>query len=224
MKKCRSCKEEKALEEFSKTSDRCRACWRIYMRGKLKRIRLELAGDLPEKTCWRCHRTLLIESFAWKERRNDGRLQECRDCHDPDGPKQCPRCGEIKPRSEFHRKRNGRSSYCKPCNTEYGREQNWRRYYALAPEEYKAMADRQGGCCAICGKAVEVLWVDHDHSCCPGATETCGKCRRGLLCMTCNGGLGMFLDDIDTLQRAIEYLKFHRTALAEAHGVLFKVA
>lgn len=42
--------------------------------------------------------------------------------------------------------------------------------------------------------------------------------------MTCNGGLGMFLDDIDTLQRAIEYLKFHRTALAEAHGVLFKVA
>lgn len=42
--------------------------------------------------------------------------------------------------------------------------------------------------------------------------------------MMCNGGLGMFLDDVETLKKAIAYLETHENAVALAHGVLFRVA
>jgi hypothetical protein len=47
-----------------------------------------------------------------------------------------------------------------------------------------------------------VLHIDHDHK-----THE----FRGLLCSTCNTGLGHFKDNIDTLLEAIEYLKKSRS-------------
>jgi len=68
----------------------------------------------------------------------------------------------------------------------------------MSLEEYIQLFDAQEGLCAVCLKAVEGnLYVDHDHV--TGLV-------RGLLCRTCNLGLGHFKDDTKLLLKAVNYL------------------
>ncbi|MBT2484757.1 MULTISPECIES: endonuclease domain-containing protein [unclassified Microbacterium] len=63
--------------------------------------------------------------------------------------------------------------------------------------------------CDICGSDEPGgldFAIDHDHACCP-VSPACGQCVRGVLCTSCNMGLGAFGDDIDTLRAAITYLE-----------------
>lgn len=75
--------------------------------------------------------------------------------------------------------------------------------YGITLEDYETMLQEQGGSCAIC-KSLEPgdknlnFHVDHCH-----ATNKV----RGLLCNTCNLGLGYFHDSVEDLTNAIEYLK-----------------
>ena len=75
--------------------------------------------------------------------------------------------------------------------------------YGLSTADYDALLAKQGGGCAICGAMKpgrddrQHLYIDHDH-------ET-GRVR-GLLCSTCNTGLGMFAEDVDRMRVAIAYL------------------
>lgn len=67
------------------------------------------------------------------------------------------------------------------------------------------MLSIQNFSCAICGgndfeRIGRVLSVDHDHK--------TGKVR-GLLCLTCNSGLGIFKDDPVLLKKASSYLEEH---------------
>jgi hypothetical protein len=65
-------------------------------------------------------------------------------------------------------------------------------------KEYLALDKKQKGVCAICKKKdkSKKLSVDHCHT----------KLKvRGLLCSTCNIGLGMF-NNISLLKKAISYL------------------
>lgn len=82
-----------------------------------------------------------------------------------------------------------------------------RRRFGLSPTEYKRLLALQGGGCAICGAETSVngqrLAVDHDHT--TGAI-------RGLLCRSCNLGIGYFRDNPDLLARAVEYLNRSRSA------------
>lgn len=79
------------------------------------------------------------------------------------------------------------------------------------------MMNEQGGVCDICkqpettrrGDVVLDLAVDHDHACCPGSANSCGKCVRALICGQCNKGLGAFRDDTDLMRTAIAYLDKH---------------
>ena len=75
-----------------------------------------------------------------------------------------------------------------------------KKHFNLTPEEYASMLEEQGGICRICGNPPtdkKALCVDHNHD--TGAV-------RGLLCSTCNTGLGQFQDSPDMLQKAREYL------------------
>jgi hypothetical protein len=71
------------------------------------------------------------------------------------------------------------------------------------PDLFNATLAAQGGACGICKVDLASLTrqsvhADHCH-----LTGT----PRGILCVTCNTGLGKFKDDPAMLQRAIDYLR-----------------
>jgi ribosomal protein S14 len=79
------------------------------------------------------------------------------------------------------------------------------KQYSMTIEEFEAMSILQNNQCLICGNENSIsrhgtpmkLAVDHNHK--------TGKVR-GLLCTWCNLGLGKFRDDVELLQKAIDYL------------------
>lgn len=109
-------------------------------------------------------------------------------------------------------------SQCTKCRVAYNktyREENKEKFlaverksklkitYGITPEQYDVMLTKQNGRCAICstkkpGGRTKMFFIDHCHS--TGSI-------RGLLCMRCNTGLGLFLDSPKFLANAISYLK-----------------
>lgn len=83
-----------------------------------------------------------------------------------------------------------------------------KQQYGLTEAQWYAMRDAQGGGCAICGRAegwkanAGMLVVDHCHS--------TGRVR-GLLCPSCNRGLGQFEDEPARLIAAAAYVEAHLT-------------
>lgn len=71
--------------------------------------------------------------------------------------------------------------------------------YGLTKEDYTSLLESQENKCAICGQDAQTrMVVDHCHA--------TGKVR-GLLCNSCNCGLGFFQDNVGFMQKAIEYIK-----------------
>ena len=133
--------------------------------------------------------------------------------------KTCSKCRTTRPSGEFSKNRQSRDGlnrHCKRCTREQyisnsdkinARHRDAR--YGLLAGAWEALFESQGRRCAICGSASPRGrgWAtDHDHACCPGR-KTCGKCIRGILCVPCNAGLGIFQDNPETLRSALEYLK-----------------
>lgn len=122
----------------------------------------------------------------------------------------CSSCSKEKSKSEFAKrtrkcldcKRAYERDWYKRLGIEYRRDRQLRHKFGITLDQYKATLAAQGGVCAICRKPESVaggksLSVDHDHS--------TGKVR-GLLCNYCNVGIGHFLDDINLLASAQDYL------------------
>ena len=89
------------------------------------------------------------------------------------------------------------------------REARMKKKYGLEYGEYEKLWEESRGLCKLCGisltrperskgQVLSAACVDHCH--------TSGKIR-GLICNGCNKGLGLFKDNIDLLQKAINYLK-----------------
>jgi hypothetical protein len=103
---------------------------------------------------------------------------------------------------------------CKPCckeqrtRTDYNRKRRL-SLYGLSGTSFDELLTEQRGHCAICATedpGPRGWHIDHDHACCPGI-GSCGACVRGLLCHRCNLMLGNAKDSIETLERAVKYLR-----------------
>ena len=116
--------------------------------------------------------------------------------------KTCIKCKEDKPITEFGIRNNKeeRRNDCKACQYQVTREVKLlEKNHPCPDDEYQ---------CPICNRKEKDLnhlfrdrrvWVlDHDH-------ET--KEFRGWICNPCNTGLSRFGDSVETLERAIEYVK-----------------
>jgi len=127
--------------------------------------------------------------------------------------KVCSKCNEDLPLSSYswHSGGNYLRPECKSCNNELSKVRDaLRKQYGMPRGEYT---------CPIClnnekavagkGNTKNGAWViDHCHD-----TDT----FRGWLCHKCNRSLGGFDDDIEVLQRAIDYLRQHKETLNETN-------
>lgn len=83
---------------------------------------------------------------------------------------------------------------------------NWRQIhlwsrYRITNEQFQEILTEQGGGCAICGAPdtpENKLSVDHCHR---------TNVIRGILCFSCNRGIGSLQDDPQLLQAALDYLE-----------------
>jgi hypothetical protein len=85
-------------------------------------------------------------------------------------------------------------------NTTIYRSSSTLKPYGLTPDAYQKMFTEQSGACAIClipFLSDEVPHIDHCHD---------SGDVRGLLCRSCNNGLGHFKDNPEALANASQYL------------------
>jgi hypothetical protein len=131
--------------------------------------------------------------------------------------KTCKDCGVSKPLSEYFTNHIKYSS-CKQCKNEkskawgrnnpdkikqQSRKTRLKTKYGLTIDQYETMLEQQKGVCYMCEgvNSDRALAVDHCH--------TTGNVRK-LLCTTCNTLIGQAKDNIELLNKAINYLKEHQ--------------
>jgi len=141
--------------------------------------------------------------------------------------KTCIACNTQKEKNEFYKSskgcKNGLTARCKKCHgiqtkqwmqnnkdriPAYHRKHSLKGRYGISLDDFEQLKNKQLGKCAICGdipdetkpSQANKLHVDHCHE---------RGNIRGLLCHLCNRGIGLFKENVETLHKAIDYLKNH---------------
>lgn len=191
-----------------------------------------LARTAQEKRCIFCKQVKSGAEFDFAPvcRDGTGLKVRCKECWTKirtarrAGKKVCAGCFSTLPLAEYRRPatllRPAKvTSYCRPCITEKANAirltdeaarisglRRRLRSYGISLEQYEAMRTKQGNRCGICQKEFDDEdefgarrpRVDHCHA---------TRAVRGLLCLSCNAGLGSLGDDMESLQNGIEYLR-----------------
>ncbi len=132
------------------------------------------------------------------------------------GCKVCNICGKNKRVSSYDKSLNTKSGIrgeCKECKKrndtksrlvtkDRQRQYNLKKIHGLSTEQHRDMWDNQEGLCAICKVQLsslsnKAIHIDHCH-----VTQKV----RGILCCSCNWGLGHFRDSVLYLDSAKRYL------------------
>ncbi len=157
------------------------------------------------KTCTKCLTDLPLSEF-YKGKK--GRLRSvCRRCTNREN--ETRRSSNLDKYRAIERK-SWRDNFDKNGPSKRAASRTWKlkSVYGLSLAEFEKMLIDQDNSCAICsavllasvrgrGRAF-VACVDHDHK--------TGEVR-GILCNSCNRGLGNFQDDPEALERAAAYLR-----------------
>jgi transcription elongation factor Elf1 len=176
-------------------------------RPKLPRIVLPLDTIW---TCRRCGQQKPLKEFCKTKRARLGYLHRCKKCHCA-SEKARPKAAAARARAR-HRAREKYHSDPRErqrvlaSSKKHRHKSHLKKCYGLTPVDIQAMLRAQCWRCAICNRPFESApHVDHDHR---------RRVVRGLLCSSCNLGLGKFRDDPCILDRASAYLL--RTCVREA--------
>jgi|SRR4051794_26353060 hypothetical protein len=160
------------------------------------------------KRCRICGQTKPIDAFYRASGARDGHRNECKACNlarrrvtyagrrerEIERVKQWQRDNPERYAARMRRyRKSGRKAIA-------NRKSHLKRKYGLTPEQYDEMLRGQRGGCAICGRSPGEfpLHVDHDHA--------TGEIR-GLLCVGCNNGLGLFDESEELFNAAVTYLQ-----------------
>lgn len=137
------------------------------------------------KICNKCFSEKPNKEFGVNNRFNDNRMRTCKKCYS------AQRKANYTP--EKGRVAWSKNKYSKPENAETRRLMS---AYGITKEFRDYMIKVAGGKCEICLREIKLV-VDHDHD--TGAI-------RGMICSTCNRGLGHFNDNVELLTQALRYM------------------
>ena len=219
IKECKKCGENKSLDSFyvdnskkNNISSYCKLCvlekqktYYHYKKGNIV---------LKEKRCSTCGITKNTTEFPKKANGKYGVASICLVCQRNWMSEYYKTPGaKIKQRTRDAKKflKNIESLSEKEKRRRYNKNLSLKHLYGITLSEYEGMLIEQKFKCAICGTKVseipyndhstkrkDTLYVDHNHK--------TGEIR-GLLCGSCNGGIGQLGDSISILRKAIKYLR-----------------
>ncbi len=155
------------------------------------------------KCCTLCNIDKDIIEFIKDKGSKDGHTTRCNVCRRA-YQKQWRNNNPDKVKALNERKKPKRDLYYNdPENKLKYRKKFIEKSFGIDYSVYEQLQEEQNNLCAICNKPqistrLNYLCVDHNH--------VTGKVR-GLLCSSCNRGIGLLNDDINILERAVEYLK-----------------
>lgn len=164
------------------------------------------------RTCYVCKQEKPLEDFGKKARANnpEARAYVCKTCNYTQVTAWRKKNPEkhlaqvMRHREKYPDQQRARGRKWNHLHPEYVHANGLKQRYNLPLGEYQKILDAQNGTCAICkaptpGHPRQTNFsVDHNHT---------TNQIRGLLCHSCNTGIGAFKDSIEILRAAIAYLQ-----------------
>jgi hypothetical protein len=173
---------------------------------------------VTEKRCGKCEKTKPISDFHHDKSRKCGVHSQCKQCvleyhANQEERREYAKAYYAAHQEELRKKnkayrvahqeelRENAKTY-KAAHREQYRNSHLKRRYRITAADFDTLLAAQGGRCAICGTDQAggrdgVFNVDHDH--------VSGRVR-GLLCRSCNVGIGHLQDNPDLLRAASRYI------------------